>query len=299
MTEDDLQTFVFSATLSKDLQRNLKKPIRRNFSTKRKKKDDKPATTLDDLLMRLDFRDPEPEIIDLTPEGNVVSTLTEGRINCLSTDKDAYLYYFFLRYPGRSLVFLQSIDGIRRLLPLLELLEIRAYPLHSQLEQRQRLKNLDRFKSQPNAVLLATDVAARGLDVPAVDHVIHFQIPRTADTYIHRNGRTARANRKGFSMLMCAPDERRVVKALMNSLHRGTRLVALTLVLSDLVLPEENEIEEVDVEMSMLDKLKARIQLAREIENAQHKLKKTNHDRNWMKQTAEALGVDLDSDFVR
>jgi ATP-dependent RNA helicase DDX24/MAK5 len=55
------------------------------------------------------------------------------------------LYYFLLRYPGKSLVFLSSIDGIRRLMPLVELLGINAYPLHSQLEQRQRLKNLDRY----------------------------------------------------------------------------------------------------------------------------------------------------------
>lgn len=272
----DLQTFVYSATLSKDLQRNLKKPSRPKFSNK--KKQVKPASTLDDLLMRLDFRDPEPEIIDLSPQGNLISTLQEGRINCLSTDKDVYLYYFFLRYPGRSLVFLSSIDGIRRLLPLMELLNVKAFPLHSQLEQRQRLKNLDRFKNTPNAVLLATDIAARGLDIPAVDHVVHFQIPRTADTYVHRNGRTARANRKGFSMLMCAPEERRVVKALMHSLER-----------------EENCIEEIDVELSMLDELKARVQLARKIETSQHKIKKTNHDRNWMKEAAETLGVDLES----
>jgi len=61
--------------------------------------------------------------------------------------QDVYLYYFLLRYPGRSLVFLSSIDGIRRLMPLTELLNIKAFPLHSQLEQRQRLKNLDRYKS--------------------------------------------------------------------------------------------------------------------------------------------------------
>lgn len=125
-------------------------------------------------------------------------------------------------------------------MPLTELLNIKAFPLHSQLEQRQRLKNLDRyisitdrhqmakftlialprFKLTPNSVLLATDIAARGLDIPAVDHVIHYQIPRSADSYVHRNGRTARAMRKGFSMLMCAPDERRVVRALLGSLGR-------------------------------------------------------------------------------
>ena len=102
----------------------------------------------------------------------------------------------------------------------MELLQLNAYPLHSQLEQRQRLKNLDRFKSTPNSILLATDIAARGLDIPAVDHVVHYQIPRSADVYVHRNGRTARAMRSGFSLLMCAPDERRLVRALLGSLGR-------------------------------------------------------------------------------
>jgi ATP-dependent RNA helicase DDX24/MAK5 len=80
--------------------------------------------------------------------------------------------------------------------------------------------DLTRFKTIPNSVLLATDIAARGLDIPAVDHVIHYQIPRSADSYVHRNGRTARAMRKGFSMLMCAPDERRVVRVLLGNLGR-------------------------------------------------------------------------------
>ena len=162
----------------------------------------------------------------------------------LTHGQDVYLYYFLLRYPGRSLVFLSAIDGIRRLLPLLELVGLPAFPLHSQLEQRQRLKNLDRFvclaainscssdsargfrfKSHPNAILLATDIAARGLDIPAVDHVVHYQIPRSADAYVHRNGRTARARRSGFSMLMCAPDERRIVRGLLGSLGRRKSIV--------------------------------------------------------------------------
>ncbi|CAL1699487.1 unnamed protein product [Somion occarium] len=273
--EPDLQTFVFSATLSKDLQRNLKK--RQRFKGKKNRK---PASTLDDLVMKLDFRDPEPTVIDLSPEGGVVSTLKQSRIDCLSGDKDAYLYYFLLRYPGRSLVFLSSIDGIRRLMPLMELLEINAFPLHSQLEQRQRLKNLDRFKNTANSVLLATDIAARGLDIPAVDHVLHYQIPRSADVYVHRNGRTARAMREGFSLLMCAPDERRLVRALLNSLGR-----------------DEVEIPEMAVELYLLDKLKARIQLARQIDNAQHKIKKENHEKHWLREAAEAMELEIDSDM--
>ncbi|KZT04454.1 DEAD-domain-containing protein [Laetiporus sulphureus 93-53] len=269
----EMQTFVFSATLSKDLQRNLK---RRGRSWKAKKG----GSALDDLLLKLDFRDSEPAVIDISPAGGVVATLKESRVECLTNDKDAYLYYVLLRYPGRTLVFLSSIDGIRRLLPIMELLQIPAYALHSQLEQRQRLKNLDRFKSNPRAVLLATDVAARGLDIPAVDHVIHYQVPRTADAYVHRNGRTARAMRRGFSLLMCAPDERRVVKALFGSLGR-----------------QVDEVQEMPVELYMLDKLKARVQLARQIDISQHKEKKEKHDKNWLREAAEAMEIDLDSDM--
>ncbi|PFH50638.1 hypothetical protein AMATHDRAFT_144681 [Amanita thiersii Skay4041] len=276
---DKLQTFVFSATLSKDLQRNLSK---RPKLPKKRKQSEKPASTLvpDDLLLRLDFRDSQPETIDLSPAGGVVPTLQESKIECISTDKDVYLYYFLLRYPGRSLVFLSSIDGIRRLMPLVELLNIKAFPLHSQLEQRQRLKNLDRFKSNNNSVLLATDIAARGLDIPAVDHVIHYQVPRTADAYIHRNGRTARAMRKGFSLILCAPGERKVVTELFHSLGR-----------------DESKVPEMSVELDILDKLKARVQLARQIDRAQHKVKKVKYDQRWMRETAEALGVELDSDM--
>lgn len=81
-----------------------------------------------------------------------------GRFHCASPqsalltaaalNQEIYLYYFLLRYPGRSLVFVSSIDSIRRVLPLLEALQIQAYPLHSQLQQKQRLKNLDRFVFQ-------------------------------------------------------------------------------------------------------------------------------------------------------
>ena len=78
-----MQTFVFSATLSKELQQILKK----RWRPKGFQKNDGPATTLDDLLSRLDFRDPEPEIVDISPKGGIVPTLNESRIECLATDK--------------------------------------------------------------------------------------------------------------------------------------------------------------------------------------------------------------------
>lgn len=266
---DDMQTFVFSATLSKDLQTNLKK-FKRRANKKRK------SSTLEDLVERLDFRDSAPEVIDLSPEGGLVATLREGQIECVQSDKDLYLYYMLLRYPGRTLVFTTSIDGIRRLIPLFDTLKVPVHPLHSQLQQKQRLKNLDRFRSQANSVLIATDVAARGLDIPHVDHVIHFNLPRTADAYVHRSGRTARAQNPGFALQLVCPEDRGVQRGLLKALGRTA--------------PPPD----MPVEGGFLRALKERVRIARELEKAQHASKKEAYDRNWLKEAAEAMDVDID-----
>ncbi|OCF44081.1 ATP-dependent RNA helicase MAK5 [Kwoniella heveanensis CBS 569] len=273
--KNDMQTFVFSATLSKDLQQNLKRTGRIGGKGKGKR-----SSTLEDLVDKLDFRDRNPEVIDLSPEGGVVATLRESIVECVVADKDLYLYYFLLRYPGRSLVFVGSIDGIRRLIPLFTLLQLPIFPLHSQLQQKQRLKNLDRFKSSKNGILIATDVAARGLDIPQVDHVIHFNLPRTADAYIHRSGRTARAKNQGFALQLCAPEEKGMQRALMKSLGRG------------------HELPDLSIESGFLPALRERIRVARAIEKAEHHVTKSTHDRNWLIEAAEAMDLDIDPDML-
>ncbi|RIB07816.1 P-loop containing nucleoside triphosphate hydrolase protein [Gigaspora rosea] len=84
------------------------------------------------------------------------------------------MYYFITQYPSRTLVFVNSIDAIRQLIPIMRLLNIEVFGLYAQMQQRQRLKNLDRFKQNLNAVMVASDVAARGLDIPLVEHMIHY-----------------------------------------------------------------------------------------------------------------------------
>ena len=88
-SRDDMQTFVFSATLSKDLQQSLK--LRRR--TVPKKGVTKNASTLEDLVEKLDFRDPNPEVIDLSPDGGVVAQLKESIIECVVGDKVGALLF--------------------------------------------------------------------------------------------------------------------------------------------------------------------------------------------------------------
>jgi len=98
------------------------------------------------------------------------------------------------------IVFAGTCRGCALLAALLEELSIPAAALHSHLPQRRRMTALDRFKGGAVPILLATDVASRGLDIPTVDLVINFDLPSLARDYVHRVGRTARAGRQGWSL---------------------------------------------------------------------------------------------------
>lgn len=131
------QIFVFSATLT--MSHNL--PLR--VVQKKKKKvqqTDKVA-----LLMEKVGIKSKPKVIDLTRKQATVETLTETQIHCQKGDKDFFLYYFLLQYPGRTMVFANSIDCIKRLSSLLIILDRTPLSLHANMHQKQRLKNLERF----------------------------------------------------------------------------------------------------------------------------------------------------------
>ncbi|KAA6361134.1 MAG: putative ATP-dependent RNA helicase MAK5, partial [Streblomastix strix] len=106
------------------------------------------------------------------------STLVHRYVTCAVGDKDTHLVYFLSRFRGRALIFVNTIDLIRFLVPMLRSLNIPTYGLHSQMQQRQRLKNLDRFKgyklsnSNTGIALVVTDVVARGIDIENVTHVV-------------------------------------------------------------------------------------------------------------------------------
>ena len=147
--------------------------------------------------------------------------LTECRLICSIEQKDYYLYYFIQRHPGRTIVFCNSIDCVKRLATLFGLLNCNPLPLHANMIQKQRLKNLERFRDNVNGFLIATDVAARGLDIPNVEHVIHYQVPRTSENYVHRSGRTARANKNGITVIFMEPGEVKSYIKLYRTLKRS------------------------------------------------------------------------------
>ncbi|MEQ2165009.1 ATP-dependent RNA helicase ddx24 [Goodea atripinnis] len=131
-----------------------------------------------------------------------------------------------------------------------------------------------------SCVLLTTDVAARGLDIPDVQHVIHYQVPRTSETYVHRSGRTARATKEGLSLLLIGPDDVMNFKKISKTLGKDEDIS---------VFPVENR---------CMEAIKERVNLARKIEKIEFFNSKEKQHDSWFKQAAKALEVDLDDDLL-
>ena len=179
LNEDDSkkqkrQTFVFSATLS--MVHDIPSYLLKKKKTKKLTSDEKLKSITSAIGVKM-----KRKVVDLTRKSGTAETLLESKIHCSINEKDFYLYYLFTQHPGRTLVFCNSIDCVRRLVNLFGYLRCSPLGLHAQMQQRQRLKNLDRFTKNPKSVLIATDVAARGLDIKDVQHVVHYQVPRTSE----------------------------------------------------------------------------------------------------------------------
>ena len=117
--------------------------------------------------------------------------------------KDLHLVHLCHTLAGNTMIiFVRTVLDAQRISILLRMLNFPAVPLHGQLSQSSRLGALNKFKSGSRSILVATDVASRGLDIPAVDCVLNYDIPTHSKDYIHRVGRTARAGRSGKSITL-------------------------------------------------------------------------------------------------
>lgn len=112
------------------------------------------------------------------------------------------------------IIFVGTCKGCHLLSAVLEELSISATSLHSHKAQKRRLAALDKFKSGAVPILLATDVASRGLDIPTVDLVVNFDLPTLARDYVHRVGRTARAGRPGWSLSLVSQYDTELVHTI-------------------------------------------------------------------------------------
>ncbi|KAF4763396.1 hypothetical protein HAV15_001600 [Penicillium sp. str.  len=285
------QTLVFSATFHKDLQQKLAGKSRWSGDDMLDNK-----ASMEYLLKKLNFREEKPKFIDVNPESQMAIGLKEGIVECPAMEKDLYLYSVLLYYPkNRTLVFANSISAVRRITQLLQALQLPVFALHSNMAQKARLRSIERFSSptaNPSSILVATDVAARGLDIKGINCVIHYHVPRTADAYVHRSGRTARAGESGKSILICAPDEVVGVARLAGKIHAKKAKKADGADGPSKKVP----LESLDIDRRVVSRLRPRMALAKRITDSTIAKEKVNTEDNWLRAAADDLGVEYDSD---
>ncbi|XP_046734782.1 probable ATP-dependent RNA helicase DDX47 [Diprion similis] len=139
-----------------------------------------------------------PVKVEVSTKYQTVEKLQQSYIFIPAKFKDVYLVHILNELAGNSfMVFCATCNNTLRTALLLRNLGFMAVPLHGQMSQNKRLAALTKFKAKNRSVLISTDVASRGLDIPHVDIVVNFDIPTHSKDYIHRVGRTARAGRSG------------------------------------------------------------------------------------------------------
>jgi ATP-dependent RNA helicase DDX47/RRP3 len=147
-------------------------------------------------LQRASLRDPVR--VEVSDKYTTVKTLVQQYLFVPARYKEAYLVYVLNEFAGQTgIIFLSTCAAAQRTTVMLANLGFSATCLHGQMSQAKRLGALNKFKSGAKQILVATDVASRGLDIPSVDLVLNFDVPGNGKDYIHRVGRTARAGRAG------------------------------------------------------------------------------------------------------
>lgn len=144
-----------------------------------------------------------PVRVEVSSKYGTVKGLQQQYLFVPAKHKDCYLTYVANELAGHSaIVFAATCATAQRLAVMLRSLGFPAIPLHGQLSQAKRLAALNKFKAGERSLLIATDVASRGLDIPTVDLVLNYELPANSKDYIHRVGRTARAGRTGRAVTL-------------------------------------------------------------------------------------------------
>jgi len=176
----------------------------------------------------------EPKHVEVARVSSAATAVSQSVFHVSAQNKPKLLVsYIKSAAVTRSIVFTRTKHGADQLVKILVSSGIDAVAIHGNKSQNARTRNLDAFKSERPPILVATDIAARGIDVHGVSHVINYQMPEVPEIYVHRIGRTARAGATGTAVSFCAPDERGslqdVERLINNTIEVNESLNELTL----------------------------------------------------------------------
>ncbi|MGI9355472.1 MAG: DEAD/DEAH box helicase [Rhizobiaceae bacterium] len=159
----------------------------------------------------------DPVRVEVSPPGKSADKVRQAVHFLNRKSKGTKLHDLLIeRRDDLSLVFCRTKHGAEKLKNTLVEAGFAAASIHGNKSQGQRDRAIKGFKSGETRVLVATDVAARGIDISGVTHVYNFDLPEVAEAYVHRIGRTARAGKDGCAVTLCAPDELKLLRAVEN-----------------------------------------------------------------------------------
>jgi ATP-dependent RNA helicase RhlE len=158
-----------------------------------------------------------PAKVEVTPVSSTADTINQSVYYVEKNDKKSLLIHLLKdKTINTALVFTRTKHGADKVAKELVRNGIRAEAIHGNKSQTARQRALQNFKSRQTRVLVATDIAARGIDVDELGHVINFELPEVPETYVHRIGRTGRAGASGIALSFCDSDE----KELLRDIHK-------------------------------------------------------------------------------
>ena len=157
----------------------------------------------------------DPKYVQVGRRGGPAQTISHNVQTVAAGEKTQWLARWLREEAtGPVLVFCRTKIGAERLAGRLSVMGIRAASLHADRTQQQRMAAVEGFRTGTYPVLVATDVAARGLDIDGIAHVVNYEVPDTPEAYVHRVGRTGRAESTGNALTLVSPEEVRALRAL-------------------------------------------------------------------------------------
>jgi ATP-dependent RNA helicase RhlE len=191
------------------------------------------SATIDDRIKKTAYLIVRNAIrIQISPENPVNKNIHHTLAFIEMDDKRFFLERLINEQEGKKiLVFVRTKVRAERVLKAMERVNIVTKTIHGDKEQTDRLTVLNEFKNGTIKVLIATDVSARGIDIPNVDYVVNYDLPDQAENYVHRVGRTGRADNKGFAVSFCSNEEKELLKEI--EAYIGHNIEVLTIFKKD------------------------------------------------------------------
>jgi ATP-dependent RNA helicase RhlE len=155
-----------------------------------------------------------PVRVEVAPQGTAAELVDQEIYIIRKEHKFQLLTHLLETHEGSVLVFSRTKHGARKLTEMLERVGVKAAEIHANRSLAQRIKALEGFKKGIYRVLVATDIAARGIDVKDIALVVNYDLPDNSEDYVHRIGRTGRAGRKGKAISIALPDQRADIRAI-------------------------------------------------------------------------------------